>query len=130
MKATLKNLVTGESVSVHSTTDNAASSYGREVWADDAGQAYGEVDSLILGYEIIERPEDKHLDTRVPLAKLAELSREISVLLDYGNYSPSLAGVGSEDVAPQIQDMLQAAGALTGVVDTLLLRVGLAFEEE
>jgi len=42
MKATLQNLITGETVNVHSTTDSPDSSYGLECWVDDAGESYGQ----------------------------------------------------------------------------------------
>ena len=42
MKAKLKNLLTGEVVDVHSTTDSVDSSYGFECWVDDNGQSYGQ----------------------------------------------------------------------------------------
>jgi len=52
--AIAKNLLTGDKLRVKATTENAASSYGREVWETKDGQALGEVGSPILGYEIIE----------------------------------------------------------------------------
>ena len=44
MKAILTNRVNGESVEVHSTTNHPSSSYGKEVWVDDKGQAYCQCD--------------------------------------------------------------------------------------
>lgn len=52
MKAILHNLLTGEAIPVHATTEHPASSYGHAVWVDDAGNAYGEVGRPLMGYEI------------------------------------------------------------------------------
>lgn len=41
--ATLTNIINGESVRVHATTDHPASSYGQPVWVDDEGYAYCQV---------------------------------------------------------------------------------------
>jgi hypothetical protein len=43
MKAKLKNLLTGKSVSVRSTTDSPDSSYGLECWVDSKGNSYGQI---------------------------------------------------------------------------------------
>ena len=40
--AMLKNLVTGEVIAVHATTDSPDSSYGFECWVDDDGVSYGQ----------------------------------------------------------------------------------------
>lgn len=55
-QATLRNIVTGEEVKVHATTDHPDSSYGIAVWVDDDNNAYCEVDAIIGNpfYEIIE----------------------------------------------------------------------------
>ena len=44
MKAILTNKLSDESVEVHSTTNHPSSSYGKEVWVDDKGQAYCQCD--------------------------------------------------------------------------------------
>jgi len=55
MKAKLKNLLTGEIVDVHSTTDSPDSSYGFECWVDDNLQSYGQCQfGAPLGFELME----------------------------------------------------------------------------
>lgn len=41
-KARLKNVLTGDIVNVHATTDSVDSSYGLECWVDDDGNSYGQ----------------------------------------------------------------------------------------
>lgn len=54
--AKLKNIVNGEEVKVHATTEHPDSSYGKAVWVDDDNNAYCEVDSVVPNpfYEIVE----------------------------------------------------------------------------
>lgn len=54
MKAVLKNLVTGETIPVHATTDHPDSHYGRPVWVDDNGTAYAEVGVPTPFYAVVE----------------------------------------------------------------------------
>lgn len=55
VKAKLKNLMTGEIIDVHSTTDSPDSSYGLECWVDDAGRSYGQCQfGAPFGYVFVE----------------------------------------------------------------------------
>ena len=51
-RATLKNVINGQTVEVFATTESSASSYGRAVWCDDDWNAYCEVDNPSPFYEI------------------------------------------------------------------------------
>ncbi len=51
MRAVLTNLLTGEEIKVVSTTDHPTSSYGQAVWVDEDGQAYGQCNLPVLGYD-------------------------------------------------------------------------------
>lgn len=54
MKAKLRNLLTGKTVVVHSTTDSVDSSYGFECWVDGKGRSYGQCQfGAPLGYELL-----------------------------------------------------------------------------
>lgn len=53
-KAILTNLLTGEKIKVHATTDHPDSSYNQPVWVDKDNNCYGQVDMPILGYKIEE----------------------------------------------------------------------------
>lgn len=54
MKAKLKNLLTGETVDVHSTTDSVDSSYGFECWVDDDNNSYGQCQfGAPFGFELL-----------------------------------------------------------------------------
>lgn len=55
MKATLKNLVTGDLIKVESTKNHPDSSYGQEVWVTDDGQSIGIVNFPLVGYEIVNQ---------------------------------------------------------------------------
>lgn len=54
MRAKLKNLATGETVEVHSTTAHPSCSYGKAVWVDDENTDYMQVglEKLVPLYEI------------------------------------------------------------------------------
>lgn len=54
--ATLRNVLTGEEVRVHATTDHPDSSYGQAVWVDDENNSYCIVDLPVPNpfYEIEE----------------------------------------------------------------------------
>ena len=53
MKAKLTNLLTGDEIIVHSTTEHPDSSYGHPVWVDDNNICYGQVDlRCLLGFSI------------------------------------------------------------------------------
>lgn len=52
MKAILTNLLTQEKIEVKSSTDHPASSYGMAVWVDKDGQAYGQCNLPMLGYDV------------------------------------------------------------------------------
>ena len=55
MKAKLRNLLTGEIIDVHSTTDSPDSSYGLECWVDEDGNSYGQCQfGVPLGFKLIE----------------------------------------------------------------------------
>ncbi len=55
MKAKIKNLLTGEIIDVHSTTDSVDSSYGLECWVDKKGNSYGQCQfGAPLGFELVE----------------------------------------------------------------------------
>ncbi len=55
MNVILKNLITGEEIKVHPSTDHPDSSYGQPVWVDDNGNAYGLCDmGAPLGFELIQ----------------------------------------------------------------------------
>jgi len=41
MKAEIENIITGETVKVHATTEHSMSSYGQKVWIDSDGECYG-----------------------------------------------------------------------------------------
>ncbi len=53
-KAKLTNIVTGETILCHATTEHPDSSYGHAVWVDDNNVAYCEVGSVNPFYEIEE----------------------------------------------------------------------------
>ena len=55
MIGTLKNLLTGELVRVHSTTRHSLSSYGQAVWIDKNNECYGIVGMPIPGFELIKK---------------------------------------------------------------------------
>ena len=58
MKANLRNILTGDIVSVHSSTDSPDSSYGLECWVDDDGNSYGQCQfGAPFGFEIVEVDE-------------------------------------------------------------------------
>ena len=52
----MRNIVNGEEVKVHATTEHPDSSYGKAVWVDDDNNAYCEVDPVVPNpfYEIDE----------------------------------------------------------------------------
>jgi len=50
----IRNIVTGEEIDVHATTEHPDSSYHQPVWVDENGQSYGQIGLPMLGYEIIE----------------------------------------------------------------------------
>lgn len=55
MKAILKNILTGEIIEVHSTTDSPDSSYGFECWVDEDRNSYGQCQfGAPLGFEIMD----------------------------------------------------------------------------
>ena len=55
MNATLKNLLTGEEIEAHPSTDHPDSSYGQAVWVDDEGNSYGICSmGAPLGFELIQ----------------------------------------------------------------------------
>lgn len=53
--ATLRNLLTGQEIKVHATTEHPDSSYGKPVLVDDDNNAYFQVGTIAPGYEIIEK---------------------------------------------------------------------------
>jgi len=64
MKTKLRNLLTGEIIDVHSTTDSPDSSYGFECWVDDNGNSYGQCQfGAPFGFELVpivdENEEEK-----------------------------------------------------------------------
>lgn len=59
MTATLRNLITGATIEVRSTTDHPTSSNGLAVWVDAAGNSYGQCRRLgtysaDLGFAVLE----------------------------------------------------------------------------
>ena len=44
----IKNLLTGEIITVHKSTNHPNSSYGIPVWVDEAGTDYGQAEAGIL----------------------------------------------------------------------------------
>jgi hypothetical protein len=52
--ATLKNIVSGETIQVMDTTDSPASSHGNPVWVDKDGNPYCQVGMESPFYEIIK----------------------------------------------------------------------------
>lgn len=60
MKATFRNVLTGETVNVHSTTDSPDSSYGFECWVgDDNSESYGQCQfGVPFGFELVRETED------------------------------------------------------------------------
>ncbi len=60
MKGRLRNLMTGEVIEVHATTDSPDSSYGLLAWVDDAGNSYGQVQfGAPFGFELLEFEEEE-----------------------------------------------------------------------
>ena len=58
--AKLKNILTGEIVAVHATTDSPDSSYGILCWVDDDGVSYGQVPyGPPMGFELFDVIEDE-----------------------------------------------------------------------
>ena len=54
--AILKNIITGDEIPVHATTDSPDSSYGFECWVDDNGNSYGQCQfGAPAGYELIKK---------------------------------------------------------------------------
>ena len=52
-KVILRNLLTGERIEVHPSTDSPDSSYGLPAWVDEQGQSYGQVQfGAPFGFEI------------------------------------------------------------------------------
>lgn len=91
MYAKIKNLLTGDIIFAHSTTEHPASSYGKEIWVDDDMNAIGQVGMPIFGCEILQ------------------LSFEVvTTINDHENtYEPDFEGIINEfaehgwDVTPQ-----------------------------
>ncbi|MEI6388319.1 MAG: hypothetical protein WCQ50_16985 [Spirochaetota bacterium] len=50
MESSFLNLLTGKTYHVTAMADHPTSSYGRQVWVTDEGEALGEVGMPILGY--------------------------------------------------------------------------------
>lgn len=100
--AKLRNLLTGQVVSVHATTDSPDSSYGIPCWVDNDGNSYGQVPySPPLGFEIFGVVDDG--DTA---SDDTEPSR-YSLVYDH----PLLNGYVPSAKTPHL-DALQAAGLL------------------
>lgn len=57
LKSTLPGPLGGDEVVVHSTRNTPASSYGRQHWVDDDGNAYGQIDLPLLGWDIVKLDE-------------------------------------------------------------------------
>ena len=55
--STLPGPFAGDQVVVHSTCNTPASSYGRQHWVDDDGNAYGQIDLPLLGWDITSLDE-------------------------------------------------------------------------
>ena len=59
MTATLRNLLTGEIIVVHATSDSVDSSYGLECWVDGDGNSYGQCQfGVPFGFEFINNNDD------------------------------------------------------------------------
>ena len=54
MTARIRNIMTGQVVEVHSTTEHPDSSYGKPVWVDSEGIAYFQCDMPNPLYEVLE----------------------------------------------------------------------------
>lgn len=69
MQAKLKNLITGKTITVHSTTDSPDSSYGLECWVDNAGNSYGQIQfGSPLGFQLSN-----------PLISETELAKKLNI---------------------------------------------------
>ena len=64
-KAIIKSLATGMKIEVHATTEHPASSYGKPVWVDNKGYAYGQVGTELPFYEITELNDSGEKENRL-----------------------------------------------------------------
>lgn len=72
--AIITSRLTGKSVICHATTEHPDSHYGIEVWADDKGRAYCEVDKPSEYYDV---DEDIDNNVRVVIGqRIAQLRKE------------------------------------------------------
>lgn len=57
----LRNLITGEIITVHKSTDHPNSSYGIPVWVDEEGNDYGQAEASVIpcafGFELLPNEE-------------------------------------------------------------------------
>lgn len=63
-KIKIKNILNGDIIDVHQTTNHPDSSYGQEVWVDDNGNCYGSVRfGLSIGFEFLD--DGLHQDSAI-----------------------------------------------------------------
>lgn len=58
--AKIQNLLTGDVIQVHATTESPDSSYGLPAWVDDENNSYGQVQfGAPFGFALVETWEDE-----------------------------------------------------------------------
>jgi hypothetical protein len=73
--AKIKNLLNGQIVEVHKSTEHSSSSYGQPVWVDDEGNDYGQVGFPLLGFELLFKfTDDQYNEFKAFLVKLQDIN--------------------------------------------------------
>lgn len=112
--------LTGKSVKCHATTEHPDSHYGNEVWVDDQGKAYCDVDKPSPYYDVLEDVEG---NPRMVIGKrIAELRKEQGIsqaeLADKcGMQRPHIARVESGRYGITLDVLSRIAQALGKTID-------------
>lgn len=113
MKAKLRNTVTGDVISVTSTTDHPDCSYGQSIWVD-ADRAYCIVGMEPPMYEVVSASVDDR-ETLGQILRGARIRQGISIrkMADLAGLTPStIQNVENGAFTPRLDIILKMAGAL------------------
>lgn len=118
--AIITSRLTGKSVICHATTEHPDSHYGIEVWVDDNGRAYCEVDKPSEYYDV-----DEDIDNNVRMVtgqRIAQLRKQQGISQAQlaeaaGTNQFHVSKIESGSVSPTIDVLARIAAALGKRID-------------
>lgn len=113
--AIITSKLTGKAVMCHATTEHPDSHYGNEVWVDDKGRAYCEVDKPSEYYEV-----DEDVENNIKLTigqRIQELRKEAGMTQTQlaekcGMAQPNIARIEAGTYATSLDVLSRIADAL------------------